>query len=229
MAKITPWTVENILWAVLCAGLIVAIGLETNWGATLHKPLVESTATTEPFAAPELAVDFKTPSADTFIAISARPLFVPSRSPAPPPPPPPNVESRPTMTKGQFLLYGTIQSPEGSFAQLAPRTGGKVRFIPKGAEIDGITVKEVGSDFVVLTQFGDEERLILRTAKAPTLQKSKGETPVGSATPQEGIQSHVSDQAVESSTPSVRTPRPPPSPGAVPTFGPRPSVSPPTQ
>lgn len=110
------------------------------------------------------APPFTMPSADTFLEVAMRPLFIFTRRPAPPIP----VETtKPSMKKGQFVLTGTTVVAEGKFAHLSEKAGNKSHVVEQGKEINGILVKEIRSDRVVLTQGDETEVIVLRTAKAP--------------------------------------------------------------
>lgn len=162
-AALTPARAEAGFWLILCAGLAAGIGVESDWGTKFRWPVADSTAPPASFSRPVLAEAFRLPHPDQFLEVTLRPLFVVTRRPAPvaPPPEPP----RPSMKRDQFVLMGTTIVPEGKFAFLLEKAGNKSRVVAEGKEINGIMVKEVGPDQVVLTQHGDVEVLPLKSNK----------------------------------------------------------------
>lgn len=164
-SSFTPWRAEAGFWLLLCGGLATGIGMETDWGRRLEPPAVALPAVSSDFAKPDLAEPFHLAAPDTFLETAMRPLFIVSRRPAPaaPPPEPP----KPMMQKEQFQLTGITIVPSGKFAFLVEKAGNRARVVSEGKEINGITVKEISPDQVVLSQYDDTEVLILKTAKGP--------------------------------------------------------------
>jgi hypothetical protein len=89
-----------------------------------------------------------------------RPLFVPSRRPAPP-----AEAGGGAMKKGRFVLQGTTVVGPLSIAFLKEVSTGAVHRIEKGGEFQGMTVAEVAPQQVVLRAGGDSETLLLLVAK----------------------------------------------------------------
>ena len=71
------------------------------------------------------------------------------------------------MQKGQFILTGTVVVAEGKFAFLIEKAGNKSRVVAEGKQINGIMVKEVTKERVVLTQGDDMEVLDLKFNPPP--------------------------------------------------------------
>lgn len=165
IAGLTPFRVEAGFWLLLCGGLAAGIGLETDWGQQWQLPVVEVAQEPAALTHSELAEAYRLPPADAFIEIAMRPIFVATRQP--PPPPPAAEPPKPAMKKDQFILTGVTIVPEGKFAFLTEKAGNKSRVVGEGKEINGITVKEIHPDRIVLTQYDDTEVLVLRTSKAP--------------------------------------------------------------
>jgi hypothetical protein len=165
--KISPLSVEIAAWAFLCSGLAIGIGIETDWGNRFVWPLSPvDNVTPAAFDKPALTEAFNLPPADQYLEIAMRPLFVVTRRPAPErPPPPPQEPPKPLMQKGQFLLTGTMLVGEARFAQLLQKTGNKPHVIGQGKVINGMTVRDIQPNHVVLEQYGDSETLMLHTAK----------------------------------------------------------------
>lgn len=164
---LSPLRVEASLWLLVLGGLAAGIGIETDWGTKLVWPVAAPAVDATPLAKPALAEPFRLPPPDTYLETPMRPIFVVTRRPAPIPPPP--EPPKPSMKRGQFQLTGTTILPDGRFAYLLEKAGNKTRVVAQGKEINGITVKEVHADRVVLTQHDDTELLTLVTAKAPAL------------------------------------------------------------
>lgn len=162
---LSPSRVEAVLWIVLVVGLATGIGIETDWGKSWHWPIAEVTPAQDNFPEPVLPPKFTLSPPDIYLETTLRPIFVATRRPAPaaPPPEPP----RPTMKRDQFTLTGITVLPDGKFAFLTEKTGNKSRVVAEGKEINGITVKEIRNDRVVLGQYDETEVLMLKTAKGP--------------------------------------------------------------
>ncbi len=163
IAALTPSRVETGFWMILWVGLAAGIGLETKWGRQMQWPLPTIADTPAAFSKPELAEAFRLPPPDHFSQVTARPIFIVTRRPSPvaPPPEPP----KPSMKKDQFILMGTTVAGASKIAFLIEKAGNASRVVAEGKEINGITVREIAADRVVLSQFGDTEVLVLRTNK----------------------------------------------------------------
>lgn len=219
---LTPARLEAGFWVLLCGALAAGIGVETDWGRQLRSPPIEQPAVKGDFVKPDLAVPFSLPPPDTFLETAARPLFIVSRRPAPaaPPPEPP----KPTMKKEQFILTGVTIVQEGKFAFLLERAVNRARVVQEGKEINGIAVKQILPDRVVLTQFDDTEVLMLRTAKGTAMPTAStplpnrfepGQTDPSGNTPPPGA---AQDAPPRPAPTPVQTPAsvPSPTPGAGP-------------
>lgn len=164
-AALTPIRVETAFWLILWVSLAAGIGLETKWGRQMQWPVAKIAETPPEFSKPALAEPFRLPPPDQYSQMTARPIFIVTRRPTPiaPPPEPP----KPSMKKDQFILMGTTIAGESKIAFLVEKVGNKSRVVAEGKEINGITVREVTADRIVLSQFGDTEVLVLRTNKPP--------------------------------------------------------------
>jgi hypothetical protein len=108
---------------------------------------------------------------------AARPLFTPTRRPAPAAP-----AVAGNMVKGQYTLQGVIAVGDLRIALLKEKTSGKVIRVERGKDVNGITLSVVDPDKVTLAQGGDEEVLTLQVSKAaPT---PAGGNPAVAAPPQ---------------------------------------------
>jgi len=93
---------------------------------------------------------------------AARPLFTPTRRPAPAAPTAAN-----TMVKGQYILTGVMSLRDQKYALLKEKSSGKMHRVERGKEINGVTLTTVDNERVVLAQGGDEEVLTLQIQKGP--------------------------------------------------------------
>ncbi len=155
------WRGELLLWALGFAIVLYGIGKETEWGQRLIWPVALPEIKPAAFSNPVLSKPYSLKSPDSFLETSLRPVFVSSRRPAPPRPPEPPVPV-PTMKKGQFLLSGTTIIDGKKYAHLIETAGGKARTVKEGAEINGLTVKEIAPTSVLLVQGDESESLSLR-------------------------------------------------------------------
>ena len=163
-SALTPRRVESVFWLALLSALVIAIGIESDWGRRWIYPLQQIDVQPAPFSKPTLTEPFRLPPADAFLEIAMRPIFVATRRPAPTV----TVEApKPRMKKDQFTLTGTTIVPDGKFAHLLEKAGNKSYVLSEGKEINGILIKEVRTDRVVLTQHDDTETVMLYVAKAP--------------------------------------------------------------
>ncbi len=201
-AALTPIRVEAGFWLILWLGLAAGIGLETDWGRRMQWPVKEIVETPPEFPKPALAEPFRLPPPDQLLDITVRPIFVAIRRPVPlaPPPEPP----KPSMKKDQFILRGTTVVAEGKFAFLLEKAGNRSHVVAEGKEINGIMVKEVTTERVVLGQYDETEVLVLKSIKPPPRAPAPPAVAPGVAAPPAG-------------------PRPfgAPQPQAPPIFGPR--------
>lgn len=125
---------------------------------------------------------FTLAAADQFASeTAARPLFTPTRRPAPP-----AATVQATMRKGQFVLTGITVSAEASFAFLKEVSSGKTRSVRKGAEVNGLRVDAVEPRRVVLRQGEETEDLMLAIQVPPRTAApapAPGAPAAGSAAP----------------------------------------------
>jgi hypothetical protein len=104
----------------------------------------------------------------------ARPLFNPTRRPAPPAVP---ESARQEVQRNQFVLVGTTVTPEGSVALLREASGTRSRPVRKGDRINGMLVVDIRPDRVKLAASGQVEDLVLKPATSP----NRGLPPLRSA------------------------------------------------
>jgi general secretion pathway protein N len=199
-----------------CTLFGVAIAVEVVRG---RKPVEDAPASPAKLADVGLLPGFALPPADQgFPEVANRPLFVPTRRPAPP-----AAATQASMPKGQFTLLGTSVTKElGDIAMLKHLPTNKFHSVRKGEQVNGITVDTVQPDRVILRMGEETEEISMRTAKSPALPPSPPPGTMPSAGP---IPSGSPGPAMPGSMPS-RQPQPAPGFGPGPGPGPVPGVTP---
>lgn len=96
---------------------------------------------------------------------AARPLFVPTRRPAPAVVATPQ---QPTIQRNQFVLLGVTIAGETRIAMLRERTSGRLHRVEKGRDINGMKVAEIQPEMVTLAIGGEQEQLSLNVQKPGT-------------------------------------------------------------
>ena len=156
--------VSGLLGCLLIATAGV-IGWQTDWGRALSHTdtVVEArkgtldTNVLPRYSLPPQDVGYK--------EIVERPLFVPTRRPAPPS----TSTAQVAMKKGQFKLAGTTVSAGVSVAYLIETSTNKTHRVNLGNEINGIKVERVDAVRVLLKQGEETEELSLRSSASPKL------------------------------------------------------------
>jgi general secretion pathway protein N len=153
---------------LLAAGIVlalVAIGLETDWGRAGHSIAVGKRMTPVRVADAGLLPAFSLAPIDQVSPQAGeRPLFVPTRRPAPV-----AVASQASaMRKGQFLLQGTsITKDFGDIAMFKEVANNRAYVVRKGEQLNGITVDKIEPGRVLLKQGDETEDLAMKT-QGPT-------------------------------------------------------------
>lgn len=169
---------------LVAAGIVltlVAIGLETDWGRAGHfVPVVKRMAPARIADAGLLPAFSLAPIDQVSPQAGERPLFVPTRRPAPV-----AVASQASaMRKGQFLLQGTsITKDFGDVAMLKEVATNRSYVVRKGEQLNGITVDKVEPSGVLLKQGEETEDLAIKT-QGPTKGAPLAQVPSGSIFPQ---------------------------------------------
>lgn len=154
-------------WGALNGGLATVVGSEVGWGEQVRLAMPEpETTEVAPVESTVLPAHSLPKLENKFRQTLERPLFVPSRRPAPPPPPPPP-PPKPTMKKGQFQLLGTATLPDEGYAILREIEGGKIRQVQVGRQINGILLSKVEAEGVTLEQYDEKETLRLKVQPSP--------------------------------------------------------------
>jgi hypothetical protein len=160
----TLFTLRNALIATAVA-LLVALGIETDWGAALTTPPTQSRSGTVKQDATSVLPDFRLGSeASAYSQIVERPLLNPSRKPAPtqlvtaaPEPP------RPQVRRGLYQLIGITDLGVVKIAQLREIASNRVTSVRQGDQLQEMTVAKVEPTQVTLSFQGETD--IIEMAK----------------------------------------------------------------
>jgi hypothetical protein len=148
--------------AGVAAVLLLAIGIETGFGTRLRNELPpEPTKAAAPPDAKLLPPLALVSPEQAYPETTARPLFVPTRRPAP-------VETvaKSSFERGQYVLQGVIVVGDQRTALLKEKTSGRIHRVDKGKDLNGVTVEAVEPTKVTLAMGGERETLNLTVQKA---------------------------------------------------------------
>lgn len=106
---------------------------------------------------------------------AARPLFIPTRRPAPEAP----SAGRNSFQKGQFVLQGVIAVGDNRVAMLKEKSTGKIHRVQAGNDVNGVKVAQIEPEQVTLTVGADREVVPLLVQKGPAGK----ETPASATAP----------------------------------------------
>jgi hypothetical protein len=173
-----------LFWLAALGAVAALIGWETDWGRELTRtPVVPDVAAPPPVTL-ALLPDYRVEEgAESRQQTVERPVFVPTRRPAPPAVPTAQEAAKPRMQKGQFVLTGTAVIERKSIAFLRESAGGKSRSVRVGETINGLLVAEVKPDRVRLTMGEDSEELVLKVAAGPRTTAQPAAPPTAPGTP----------------------------------------------
>ena len=110
--------------------------------------------------------------------MAARPLFTPTRRPAPAEP----GQGKQTFARGQFVLQGVIVVGDQRTALLKEKSTGKVHRVDRGKDVNGIVVERVDPTEVVLASGDEREKIALVVQKPETA--ARGGTPAAADHPE---------------------------------------------
>jgi hypothetical protein len=213
------WLQDNPLLGVLAALAIllaVVIGAEGEFGSSVGSVIRpgaagRAVATDAKLLPPIIAIAPEVAYPET----TARPVFTPTRRPAPEAP----AAAQSTFQKGQFVLQGVIVVGNDRVAMLREKSSGRIIRIERGREVNGIKVVEIQPETVTLSLGSEEEMLSLSVQKpAPGLP--------GAAAPQGGPFASTAPAVAPGSAaaPPVQPAAPPVA--TVNPFGPRQMIAP---
>jgi hypothetical protein len=154
--------------AVLCAVLAAVIAVElVAFGDPPARPAPGKAATAEARLLPPLAA--ATPES-AYPETAARPLWIPTRRPAP------TVATGPqqSFARGQFVLQGVTIAGATRIALLKEKASGRVHRVELGRDVNGLHLAEVEPERVTLTQGGEREVIDLRVERPGTAPGAPG-------------------------------------------------------
>jgi hypothetical protein len=148
--------------------LAIVVAAELAIGAGSGEPLAARVVRrAAPFDA-KLLPPLPSMPAEQYAEFAARPLWVPTRRPAPAAAPPS------TYTPGQFVLQGVIVVGNTRTAMLREKSSGRLHRVEAGKQLNGITVAEITPESVTLTQGADREVVQLLVQKPGALPGAPG-------------------------------------------------------
>ena len=158
---------------LLALALVGVLAIEVSTGG----PTVPSRASRKamPAEAKLLPPMVATAPEQAYPETTARPLFSPTRRPAPAA----VAVAQPTMQRGQFVLLGVTMAGETRIAMLRERSSGRIHRAEKGREINGLKVAEIERESVTLAVGAENETLSLNVQKpaAPGAPGQPGPAP----------------------------------------------------
>ncbi len=152
------FTLRNALLAT-AAALLLALGIETDWGAALTTPPLQSRSGAVKHDATAVLPDFRLGSeASAYNQIVERPLLNPSRKPAPtqlvtaaPEPP------KPQVRRGLYQLIGITDLGTVKIAQLREVASNRVKSVRQGDQLQEMTVAKIDPTQVTLAFQGETD------------------------------------------------------------------------
>ena len=112
---------------------------------------------------------------------ATRPLFTPTRRPAPEP----AAQQQAAFQPGQYVLLGVTMAGDNRIAMLREKSTGRIYRIARGGEINGIKLAAIERDTVTLAMGGQQEQLplVVQKAGAPGAPGAHAATPGGPGHP----------------------------------------------
>jgi len=159
----TGWLRANPLLSLLgAAGLVLAIviALEVAFGPNLGRIMEAGQGRRAVPAEARLLPPLAAAGSElTYPETVDRPLWVPTRRPAPEAPAAANVQ------KGQYILQGVIVVGDNRVAMLREKSSGKVHRVEAGKDFNGMKIVAIEKESVTLGLGNDEEKLVLNVLK----------------------------------------------------------------
>ena len=177
------WAQRNPLLVALAAValmLAVAIGLEAVFGSSVTSALDSAGRKRAVPAEAKLLPPLAAISPEqAYPETAARPLFLPTRRPAPEAP----ASAQGALQKGQYILQGVIIVGDNRIAMLREKSSGHIHRVEQGKEVNGIKVVAIERDNVTLASGSDEEKLPLTVQKPAGAPSAVQAGPFGVAPP----------------------------------------------
>lgn len=167
------------LLALVAAIILVVIGVQTGFGTRL-----DSSASAPPKAAVAAEAKLVPPLVaqapeQAFPEMASRPLFTPTRRPAPVEP----SIGKPAFARGQFVLQGVIVVGDQRTALLKEKASGKIHRVDRGKDLNGITVEAVEPTEVTLVSGGEREKVALVVQRPETPGRGANAAPIPGTDP----------------------------------------------
>ena len=106
---------------------------------------------------------------------AARPLFIPTRRPAPEA----ASAAKNAFQKGQYVLQGVIAVGDNRVAMLKEKSTGKIHRVEAGNDMNGVKVSQIEPEQVTLTAGADREVIPLLVQKGPGAKETPASTATG--------------------------------------------------
>jgi len=167
---------RNPLVAALAgAALLLLVALALEWH--FARPALDLGAARRASAADAKLLPAMAPVApeQAYPETAARPLFTPTRRPAPEA----AAQQQAAFQPGQFALLGVIMVGDNRVAMLREKSTGRIHRLSRGGEVNGIKLAGIERDSVTLAAGGQQERVPLLVQKAG----APGATPGGPGIP----------------------------------------------
>jgi hypothetical protein len=137
--------------------LAVAVALELAFGVSSGGADGAPTRASAPVDAKLLPPVVAQAPEMAFPEMTARPLFTPTRRPAPPDP----SAGRASFVRGQYILQGVITVGDQRTAMLKEKATGRVFRVDRGKDVNGIIVESIEPTEVTLAMGGERESLAM--------------------------------------------------------------------
>ncbi len=170
------------LTALVGVVLAIAIGLEIAFATNLKTALAEHEGRRGVPADAKLLPSLSNIGVEqAYPETVARPLFIPTRRPAPEAP----AAAQGALQRGQYVLQGTFVVGDSRIAIVREKSSGKAIRIERGKDFNGMKVVAIEKEAVTLGVGNDEEKLVLNVIKppAPATGTPQGPFPSAASTP----------------------------------------------
>jgi hypothetical protein len=206
-----PLFVALAVVAVALAGVIAAEVYVGGWeGSVPAVPAKRTSAADAKLLPPVVAVAPE----QAYPEVPARPLFTPTRRPAP------EAVAQPTVVRGQYVLLGITVAGNTRIAILREKASGRIVRVEKGKDIGNIKVSSVEPEVIILNHGSEQEVLSLQVQKPVPLPGAAPGAPGAPATPAGGPFAASAPPAGAPGAAPAAPPAPAPAPGSAPAVAP---------
>jgi hypothetical protein len=162
----SPWIALLTVLAIALAAVIAAEAVLGSHAATRVAPGGRA-APAEAKLLPPLTV---ASAEQAYPETAARPLFIPTRRPAPEAP----AAGKNSFQKGQYVLQGVIAVGDNRVAMLKEKSTGKIHRVQAGNDMNGVKVAQIEAEQVTLTAGADREVIPLLVQKGQAGKETPG-------------------------------------------------------